>query len=150
MSDTHININLFADVGGGVDFVIDQLEKGLGIKQHLEPIVDEAVEIAQVLFSDTDVRVEKIETENGYQINASANDVAFQEFGAGSQTYEMHPLAQNVPFDVKPSSWSELHSQQFSKRGWWEHNGVRYEIEEWVTPHLGMMAANEHIVSRLS
>lgn len=134
-----------------VESLLKSIVNNVDFKKYIFPLVDEATEIAQVCFEgDTDVRVTYEETENGYQIVASGEDVVFQEFGAGTRTYSEHPLAQNMPVRIEPGSWSELHSQQFSKRGWWEHNGVRYEIDEWVTPHLGMMAANERIVSRLS
>lgn len=147
MNDVHIRIDLFGNAEMGIDAVIEGLNKDFGIKQFLEPFIDEAVEEARGQFAGTGVAVDKVETENGFQIVGSGKQIGFIEFGAGTQTYEGHPLALNVPFPVKPGSWSRTHAQQFSQRGWWKFGGKRYE---YITPHSGMLKAHETLVARLT
>lgn len=69
------------------------------------------------------VSIEAID--NGYVIHANGRDVCFLEFGAGVSTSTDHPYASEMPFEVRPGSWSEEHSKQFSEKGYWFHNGKK-------------------------
>lgn len=73
------------------------------------------------LAGNTDVTVEA----EGSKVVASGEDLMFNEFGAGT-TAGQHPWAGKAPVDVSPGSWSATHAQEFTQRGRWYYNDVRY------------------------
>lgn len=62
-------------------------------------------------------------SENGYRITAEGEDVLFIEFGAGDAAGSDNALYDNVPFVVRPGSWSATHAQMYSTLGYWYFGG---------------------------
>lgn len=87
------------------------------------------------------VSVEKID--NGYCINAAGKGIVFLEFGAGDTVASGNRYAGQMPFDVRPGSYSETHEQQYSTYGIWIFGGVIYTE---IMPRNGMQTVWETIM----
>lgn len=79
------------------------------------------------------------ETESGYVLTMSGEDVGFLEFGVGIMT-SADEFAEEVDFDVSMGSYSELNHGQFERSGYrfWWYGGVRYKG---LLPTRGMQRA---------
>lgn len=78
---------------------------------------------------------------------AEGKDVCFLEFGAGVYADGNHPWAGEMPFAVRPGSWSETHARQFADRGFWFYNGTSYS---YIPPTRAMFNASENLIRRLN
>ena len=78
----------------------------------------------------------------GYKVVANGNAVCFLEFGAGDLTDTSHPFASEVPFQVRPGSYSAVNSKQYSERGCWHFGG---QIYFYVKPVRGLWEAHKAI-----
>lgn len=95
------------------------------------------------------VKVTTERTNKGYKIVAEGEAVCFLEFGAGTMAASNHPFAQNVPFDVRPGSWSQTHgSGQFApgEHEYWEFGG---RIYRYVEPRPGLYMAYRAITENV-
>lgn len=147
--DKRITIDLFSDNGlKNLENFLDNATNNIinSFKEYVEPIVDEAVGQARIMFTGTGVSVEKIGNQDGFTISADGEDVCFIEFGAGDYADSTHGLASNVPFTVKPGSWSDTHSRQYTLKGFWWYKKQKYY---YVMPHYGMLQANNVLMSRI-
>ena len=71
---------------------------------------------------------------NGYAINAAGDGIVFLEFGAGDDTNAANRYANQMPFDVRPGSYSEQNYDAVNNRprpsyhldGEWRFGGVTY------------------------
>ena len=87
------------------------------------------------------VTVEKID--DGYCINAAGQGIVFLEFGAGDTVASGNRYAGQMPFEVRPGSYSETHAQQYSNYGIWIFGGVIYTE---IMPRNGMQTVWETIM----
>ena len=87
------------------------------------------------------VTVEKID--NGYCINAAGKGIVFLEFGAGDTVASGNRYAGQMPFEVRPGSYSETHAHQYSDYGIWIFGGVVYTE---IRPRNGMQTVWETIM----
>lgn len=87
------------------------------------------------------VTVEEIE--NGYAINAAGKGIVFLEFGAGETVNSGNKYASQMPFEVRPGSYSEINDHQFELAGKWVFGGVVYTH---IAPRNGMQTAWETIM----
>lgn len=95
---------------------------------------------------DVIVTVEPIE--NGYMVRADGHDVYFLEFGTGTaagQGYDTSVI--EPPVSIKPASWSEQHSKQFSEHGYWRYNGLMYTM---TIPTMGMYHGVKEIEAQIT
>lgn len=84
---------------------------------------------------------------NGYAVLANGEAVGFLEFGAGAAVTP-NEFAEQVPYEVRPGSWSETHAKMYSSTlqnfglGWWVFGGtIYYEVQ----PRGGMQGAWETV-----
>lgn len=87
------------------------------------------------------VTVEKIE--NGYAINAAGKGIVFLEFGAGDTVASGNRYAGQMPFEVRPGSYSETHARQYADYKRWIFGGVVYHE---IRPREGMQTTWETIM----
>ena len=87
------------------------------------------------------VTVEEID--NGYAINAAGKGIVFLEFGAGETVNSGNKYAPQMPFEVRPGSYSEINDHQFELAGRWVFGGVVYTH---IAPRNGMQTAWETIM----
>lgn len=120
-----------------LDKVIERLANEVAL-----PIAQQYFEVDDTDNNDAIVSTEK--TKDGYLIKAVGESVCFIEFGAGVSTDPNHPFAGHVPFRIYAGSWSETHSRQFTRYGYWVHNGVKYEG---VEARRGMYEAYKAILT---
>lgn len=111
------------------------------VDQFLVELAEYGAQTAQHQYGESiTVSVEHIP--NGYAVIANGEKVGFLEFGAGA-TAIPNIFAEQVPYEVRPGSWSETHAQQYSSTlehfglGWWEFGGTIYYE---VIPRNGMLA----------
>ena len=83
--------------------------------------------------------------ENEWVIEANHEAIVFFEFGAGDATDSRARYAAEMPFEVRPGSYSELNAQQYSEHGFWIFGGRKYtEIKQ----RPGMQKAYDAIMSQ--
>ena len=87
------------------------------------------------------VTVEKIE--NGYAINAAGKGIVFLEFGAGDTVASGNRYAGQMPFEVRPGSYSETHARQYADYKRWIFGGIVYHE---IRPREGMQTTWETIM----
>ena len=81
--------------------------------------------------------------DDGVSICADGKSVVFMEFGAGSAVAVGNMFAGEMPFEVRPGSWSEQHAHQYEKLGYWIFGGNKYTE---VAPKNGMENAHKAIM----
>lgn len=85
------------------------------------------------------------------KVIASGDAVTFLEFGAGYQAFNGDFPSANIPFDVRPGSWSETEgSGEFARTyaqgdGRWHFGGRVYKF---VAPRRGMGLAEDAIIQQ--
>ena len=83
------------------------------------------------------------EMDDGYRINAAGKGIIFLEFGAGDTVNSGNKYAAEMPFDVRPGSYSEINEHQYELSGRWIFGGVVYTQ---IMPRNGMQTAWETIM----
>lgn len=125
-----IKIDLSND---GINKAISELNKHKAevdakTKELAERLATLGRNIAASGYSGGKVTVTVVPTDNGFEIDANGEDVCFLEFGAGvSASASKNPLSAQMPFEVRPGSWSEQNARQFSEKGYWYYGGKKYE-----------------------
>ena len=84
--------------------------------------------------------------DNGITISADGRGIVFLEFGAGDAVNSGNRYANQMPFEVRPGSWSENHAQQYSTLGYWIFGGVVYRE---IQPRNGMQTAYDEIMANI-
>ena len=95
--------------------------------------------------NDSAVSVEN-RGENVRAVVALGSAVLFIEFGTGDMAGATAVLYDQVPTVVRPSSWSETHSQQYSTQGFWYFGGKMYRE---TVPHPAFYYAYQAMVQAL-
>ena len=80
--------------------------------------------------------------DDGVSICADGKAVVFMEFGSGSAVATGNMFAGEMPFEVRPGSWSEQHAHQYERLGYWIFGGQKFTE---VAPRNGMENAHKAI-----
>lgn len=103
------------------------------MQEFLQQIADIGRQEAQTRYSSGSVGLGSVYVtvqpiENGYAISADGREVVFLEFGAGAATNGGNTLAQEMPFDVRRGSYSDLNQGEYQRTGYryWHYGGVKY------------------------
>lgn len=92
-----------------------------------------------------DISVRVVQKPGTCQIVASGESVCFAELGTG--VLAGAGKAASVPgVEARPGSWSETHSQMFSKHGFWYYMGKRFTG---TAPYPGMYTAAKAMRERM-
>lgn len=122
------------------------------LKDYKDDFDDNVLEIVDILTNDgaeeaqskyADYPVEAVPYVDGNQgeITVIGDMPAIAEFGAGDAVVRTD--FENLPEEIRRSSYSEQHARQYSRWGFWYFGGeVYYE----VPGHHGLLAAKRHIM----
>ena len=113
----------------GIDHAIKTIEKYAETEQKMMDFAWRLCAIGQNVAAGgfgghASVTVER--TDSGAKINVDGSDVLFIEFGTGDSAGIHAAEYDAVPACVYPGSWSEEHSQQYSRFGVWWFGGRWY------------------------
>lgn len=97
------------------------------VQEFLREIAELGAQEAQTRYGFS-VLVTVQPIENGYAVSADGDAVVFLEFGAGAATNSGNTLAQEMPFDVRRGSYSDLNQGEYQATGYryWHFGGVKY------------------------
>lgn len=133
----------------GVDNIKDKLNRYANIDKKLLNIAKRLCEVGEPIIQSTHghhAKVTTAQTNDGYVIRAEGQDILFIEFGTGDMAGTTVVLYDQVPAVVRPGSWSETHSQQYSTQGFWFFGGKMYRE---TVPHPAFYYAYQAMVQAL-
>ena len=133
----------------GIDSIINTVRKFQNIEERLEKIAKRLCEVGEPIIRQTHghhARVWYEQFQDGYRIVAEGQDILFIEFGTGDMAGATRVLYDQVPATVRPGSWSETHSQQYSTQGFWFFGGKMYRE---TVPHPAFYYAYQAMVQAL-
>ena len=119
----------------GCNKAIRELQESVKIDKRLDEVCKRLAELGAQeaslwtqfgrAYGNDDVHVEVVKMDNGYKVVMSGADIYFVEFGTGMYAGE-YPNDVNVTVGIMPGDYSESHSQQYSKYGYWFYDNVFY------------------------
>ena len=133
----------------GIDRILKQLERFDNMETKLNDIAQRLVAVGEPIIRAVHGNHNAVWSEptaEGYRIIAEGESVLFIEFGTGDAA-GIHASAYDaVPSVVRPGSWSETHSQQYSRWGFWFFGG--HVLRE-TPPHPAFYDAYKAMVEAL-
>ena len=133
----------------GIDRILKQLERFDNMETKLADIAQRLVAVGEPIIRAVHGNHNAVWSEptaEGYRIIAEGESVLFIEFGTGDAA-GIHASAYDaVPSVVRPGSWSETHSQQYSRWGFWFFGGQK--LRE-TPPHPAFYDAYKAMVEAL-
>lgn len=134
----------------GVEHALKAIERYADIDNKLQEIAKRLCEIGEPIIRQIHGHhadfIGTLPMKNGYKIVCEGEDVLFIEFGAGDQAGSENGNYDAVPASARPGSWSETHSQQYSKYGYWYFGGHKFTT---VAPSPAFYYAYEYMVQNL-
>ena len=130
----------------GVENALRAIKKYENIQEKLFEIALRLCEIGEPIISGVHGAVSMEQTDNGYKITASGEDVLFIEFGTGDLAGVMDSLYDAVPPSVGQGTWSATHAQMYSRFGFWVFAHTIYHYTE---PHPVFYYAYQAMVEAL-
>lgn len=133
----------------GVDRILQRLNRFTDMETKLADIARRLVDVGEPIIKAVHGHNNAVwseQTESGYRIIAEGDTVLFIEFGAGDAAGQEAAKYDAVPSVVRPGSWSEEHSQQYSTWGFWFFGGKK--LTE-TPPHPAFYEAYQAMVEAL-
>ena len=133
----------------GIDRILKQLERFDNMETKLNDIAQRLAAVGEPIIRAVHGNHNAVWSEptaEGYRIVAEGESVLFIEFGTGDAA-GIHASAYDaVPSVVRPGSWSETHSQQYSRWGFWFFGGKMFRE---TPPHPAFYDAYKAMVEAL-
>lgn len=133
----------------GLEDLINLFNRLGNLEDILTNILTRLCEIGENVIAQTHghhAMVWSERTADGYSIIAEGQDILFIEFGTGDMAGATSVLYDQVPVSVRPGSWSETHSRQYSTQGFWFFGGNMYRE---TVPHPAFYYAYQAMVQAL-
>lgn len=136
-------------VGGSLMQSVKALKRFADLNAKVLEIARRLCEVGEPIIRDTHgnhATITTEQTEKGYKLTASGEDILFIEFGAGDMAGVMDTLYDRVPSKVGMGTWSATHAQMYSRYGFWVFGGHIYHYTE---PHPAFYYAYKAMVEAL-
>lgn len=133
----------------GIEHALQTVQKYSDLDRKVKEIADRLCKIGEPIIRQVHgnhATISTEQTENGYKITASGEDILFIEFGAGAAAGSENSNYDRVPKSARPGSWSEKHAQMYSRYGFWVFAGQIYHE---VQPTPAFYYAYEYMVQNL-
>lgn len=133
----------------GIESIQNALDRYTDIETTLLVIARRLCMVGEPIIQATHghhAKIAIVPTNDGYVLQAEGQDILFIEFGTGDMAGATAVLYDQVPAVVRPGSWSETHSQQYSTQGFWFFGGKMYRE---TVPHPAFYYAYQAMVQAL-
>ena len=114
-----------------------------GLSETVEILVNEGALKAQSAYGEYPVIAKPDADWMKGEITVYGDMPMIAEFGAGDAT--LSGGFENTPEEARRGSYSEQHARQYSRWGYWEFGGERYEE---IPPRHGLLDAKQYIIEK--